>query len=34
MEINGNVVNLIAAVQKKTEPMVNKFGMGDEVGVT
>jgi len=33
MEINGDVGNLTSpAVNKTPEPMVTKFGVGDEVG--
>jgi len=31
MQINGNVGTLTPAVSKTPEPMVTKFGMGDEV---
>ena len=34
MEINGNVGNLSPAVPKTPEPMITKFGKGDEVGNT
>jgi len=32
MEINGRLGNLTPAVSKNPEPMVTKFGMGDDVG--
>ena len=32
MEVNKRLVNLIPAVAKTPEPIVTKFGIGDEVG--
>jgi len=34
MEVNGKLGNLTPAVPKIPEPMVKKFGVGDDVGDT